>query len=96
MKVRRLAPVDAEVLDALAYYSAIDPALGLRFTKAFEEAIQRIAYMPSSWRPIGQSCRRYALQTFPYIVIYALLEDEVVIVAFAHTHRRPNYWRERL
>lgn len=33
---------------------------------------------------------------FPYRVIYFARDDLLMIVAVAHTKRRPGYWRERL
>ena len=33
---------------------------------------------------------------FPYAVIYLCRPDETVVVAIAHTHRRPFYWVDRL
>jgi toxin ParE1/3/4 len=33
---------------------------------------------------------------FPYSVIYALRDDAIFVVAFAHGARRPGYWRNRI
>ncbi len=35
------------------------------------------------------------LSTFRYALIFELLADEILIVAVAHTSRRPNYWLNR-
>jgi hypothetical protein len=32
----------------------------------------------------------------PYLVVYALRGDEIIVLAIAHTSREPGYWRERL
>jgi hypothetical protein len=32
----------------------------------------------------------------PYLVVYAILPDQIVVLAVAHTSRKPGYWRERL
>ncbi len=40
--------------------------------------------------------RRFLLDRFPYSVIAACLEDELVVVAIAHHSRKPGYWRKRL
>ncbi len=39
--------------------------------------------------------RRCRLNKFPYNVIYALHNDDLIIVAIAHQHRKPMYWRAR-
>jgi hypothetical protein len=36
------------------------------------------------------------LSRFPYLVIYAPLPDELLVLAVGHQHRKPGYWRERL
>lgn len=36
------------------------------------------------------------MMRFPYGVIYATDPEEIVILAIAHMHRRPGYWRDRL
>jgi hypothetical protein len=32
---------------------------------------------------------------FPFSIIYRAWEEEVYLVAIAHQHRRPGYWRRR-
>jgi hypothetical protein len=41
--------------------------------------------------------RRCLIAKFPYGVIYHYSpeQDEIVIVAIAHLHRRPDYWVSR-
>jgi toxin ParE1/3/4 len=96
MKVRRLPPVDEEVIDAVAYYRAIEPNLGLRLVQELESVVQRIQRFPEGARQVAENLRRSPLRSFPYVVIYAVRDDDIVIIAFANTHRRPRYWRERL
>jgi hypothetical protein len=40
--------------------------------------------------------RRFLFERFPYGVFDAHLQDEIVVVAVAHQHRRPGYWMRRL
>ena len=94
--VRRLPVVDEEVVEALLYYRAIDFKLGARRVQEFEDAIQRIAHFPQGWREIGANLRRCGLKKFPFVVIYSYRDGEIIIVAFANTHRRPGYWRDRI
>lgn len=96
MKLRRLPAVDAEAIEAVQYYSAIDPKLGERLIKEFEASLDRIQRFPSGWRPIDSELRQCVVKGFPYVVIYALRGEEIIVVALANTHRRPRYWRNRL
>ena len=59
-------------------------------------AIDRIRRFPQAWHPLGENTRRCRLRRFPYGVIYHEDKDEILIVAVAHSHRRPDYWRDRV
>ena len=43
-----------------------------------------------------QNVRRFILPGYPYDLIYAVLAEEIVILAVAHHSRQPGYWQERL
>jgi len=43
-----------------------------------------------------RGAKRLLLRRFPYAVIVSERGTEVVVIAFAHTSRRPGYWRGRL
>jgi toxin ParE2 len=96
MKVRRLPPVDIEATEAAQYYKAIDPKLSDRLSQELEASIARILRFPQGWKPLDSDLRQCVVKGFPYVVIYAVRNDEIIIVAFANTHRRPGYWRSRL
>ena len=32
----------------------------------------------------------------PYLVVYVILPEQIVILAIAHTSKKPGYWRERV
>jgi hypothetical protein len=46
--------------------------------------------------PVRYEVRRFLLGRFPYAVYIAYLPLELLIVAVAHQHRKPGYWRKRL
>jgi len=41
------------------------------------------------------AARRVRLLHFRYYVIYRILVDVIEVMAFAHTSRKPLYWRSR-
>jgi toxin ParE2 len=59
-------------------------------------AADRIARFPEAWQPLGEGLRRCRLSRFPYALIYAVNNSDILVVAVAHLHRRPDYWRDRL
>ena len=96
MRVRLLEPAERELDDAIAYYNAQAPGLGDAFLLELLRAIDLISQYPEAWHPLGSDTRRCRLRRFPYAAIYAREPEGLLIVAVAHLHRRPGYWRERL
>ena len=86
----------AEVNEALAYYKAIDPNLSKRMVREIDDALNLAQQFPEGWHPLGGGLRQLRLKSFPYVLVYTTDNDGIAIVAFANTHRRPGYWRDRL
>ncbi len=96
MKARLLPPATQELLSAIRWYNAQRAGLGAEFRNEAKQAIKRIEDYPLAWQPLGGEIRRCQLNRFPYGAIYAIDEDAAIIVAIAHLHREPDYWRKRL
>ncbi len=96
MNIRYLAVARDEVREAADYYAAISPDLGVAFKRELRQLIRLVATMPMAWPASGDNTRKCLLTRFPYLVIYAPLPGELLILAVGHQHRRPDYWRERL
>lgn len=70
----------------------------------FDEVARRIgqaAQFPRSGTPVGgfaehYDVRQFALQRFRYLVVVAIIRGERMVMAVAHTRRRPGYWRDRI
>lgn len=102
MKLRILADAEREIESARAYFNSQAFALGDRFLDDLEEALEQMATSPGSFPkletlPANEPYRRALLKVFRYAVIFEILEEEeLVVVAVAHTSRKPNYWLSRL
>jgi hypothetical protein len=63
--------------------------------------VDRIAEAPKSFSVVlrvdGTAFHRALLDKFPYAIVFlSPLQAEVRILAVAHLHRRPDYWRGRV
>ncbi|MDX6559674.1 MAG: hypothetical protein QOF72_2723 [Blastocatellia bacterium] len=96
MKARFLLPARRELNEAVHYYNAQRVLLGEEFRDEAWETVRRIKEFPQAWHPLGGSIRRCQMRRFPFGVIYEPTELEIVIIAIAHLHREPEYWRTRL
>jgi len=96
VKVKFLLPARRELNEVVRYYNTQRAHLGDEFRDEAWETIQRIKNFPLAWHPLGGIVRRCQMQRFPYGIIYAASELEIVIIAVAHLHQKPEYWRSRV
>jgi toxin ParE2 len=96
VNVSLLDVAQQELDEAISYYNGQLPGLGDAFLLEVVATIERIRRFPDGWHPLGENIRRCRLRRFPYGLIYQPDTNEVIIVAVAHSHRRPSYWRDRL
>ena len=97
MKVVEFHPgAAAEAVEAQLWYELKRPGLGETFASAVEGAVQVISELPGVGPQDETGVQRYVLARFPYVIAYVVLNDVVVVLAVAHTRRRPGYWHHRL
>ena len=80
-----------EIERAASWYATIRPSLGDAFVDQVAAATSRAVRAPFTGAPLGE-LRRVFVSRFPYYVLYAVEETQVVILAVAHFRRRPGYW----
>jgi hypothetical protein len=100
-RVRIHAAAAEEAAEAAAWYEKERPGLGADLERAVDAALDLLeaeivplVAVPGAAGKRG--AKRLLLRRFPYAVIVRQSATEVVVVAFAHTSRRPGYWRGRL
>ncbi len=96
MSVRLLPAAQVELDEAVHWYAQQAPGLGDSFLVEFPRTIQLIERHPHGWHPLSRQTRRCRLRRFSYGVIYNQDEQDILIVAAAHLHRRPAYWQSRI
>src|SRR5262245_32710308 len=91
----------AELDDAVAWHETQRPGWGALLFEAVSHRVGQAARFPRSGAPIlgfasQYDVRQYVLSRFKYIVVTARVRGEHIVVAVAHTSRKPRYWRGRL
>lgn len=81
---------------ALDWYLNRNEAVAIRFFAEIEHAVDLIANFPRRWPRGSAGTRTYLLRRFPFAVVYRELADKIQIVALAHGHRKPGYWKGRV
>ncbi|HEX6986059.1 MAG TPA: hypothetical protein VF170_11825 [Planctomycetaceae bacterium] len=101
MNHRVLPEADGEALEAALRYEDREPGLGNDFLAELERAFGSIRRDPGSLPRLEDysgphEIRRCMLRRFPYAVVFLDRPGEALVVAVAHTRRRPLYWLDRL
>jgi mRNA-degrading endonuclease RelE of RelBE toxin-antitoxin system len=95
VKVEFNESADKELVKAHAYYEAQQAGLGTDFVAEISLGLSQIDAKPDLWRMISPGVRRYLVHRFPYSIVYKIYGETIRVIAIAHSHRRPGYWRGR-
>ena len=95
MRICFLEIAQLELDQAIEYYNYELPGLGDEFLTEVLRSIDRIGEFPEAWHRLSERTRRCRTRKFPYGIIYQIREDEILVVAVANLHRRPDYWQHR-
>jgi toxin ParE1/3/4 len=91
---------EEELRAAVARYEAERPGLGAALLAEVQRVIDLVEKFPGAGAQVPRVGTRYEtrgvpLRRFPYVVVYRERTEELQVVAFAHTSRKPGYWRSR-
>ena len=96
MKLSVHPSTSAELRETVKFYTArAGQMFGLAFLSEFERTLNLLSQNPELGAAYRKNARRFPLRRFPYSVVYQLKSDELRVIAIAHQHRQPNYWKNR-
>jgi plasmid stabilization system protein ParE len=85
-----------ELRSAVSWYLDQNETAAIKFIAEIDRAIELVTGSPGRWPAGEHGTRKFVLQRFPYAIIYRGRESSVQILAGAHGHRRPGYWKNRV
>ena len=90
-------PASEELAEAVRWYEQQRTGLGAELFDTVAQSVDLIRANPEIGTPQRAQlpARQYLLRRFPYKVIYRNRDEDIYVVAIAHTKRRPNYWKDR-
>lgn len=86
---------EEELAETAVFYESRVIGLGVAFASEVQRTVNLIPEYPDSGLRLGQKVRRVMVRRFPYEAIYRHDTNRLFILAIAHQHRRPGYWRHR-
>jgi len=86
---------NCDVIEAANWYDERSNGLGDAFCAAVRSAVDVILDDPNRHPEIGDGVRYRRVQRFPYLVLFAPTDFEIVLLTVVHASQSPDRWRER-
>lgn len=80
-------------MEAFGFYQERSEKVAANFFRSLENATAWLTAHPNTGSPLSSRTRRYLMKTFPYLVIYRIVEDAVWVVGVVHEKRDPKNWQ---
>lgn len=93
--VEILPEAEEEIREAFLWYFERSPIAADGFRSLVFAAIDGLADRADMWPADDDGFCFYVLARFPYTVWYDVEGSLVTVLAVAHQHRRPGYWKLR-
>jgi len=81
---------------AARWYAERSATAAVGFSEEMDAAEAAIVQFPEAWPRFDHGTRRYLLRRYPFSLVYRVEAQRILIVAVAHGHRRPGYWKSRV
>lgn len=95
MRVDLHPEAEAELASDTEWLAARSVGAAERLQFSVAAGLALLEAFPRSGERYGRRYRRHALPGLAYVLFYRVRRDSVLVLAVAHTSRRPNYWRHR-
>jgi hypothetical protein len=86
---------DFDVREAAGWYDRRSPGLGDVFVGLVSKCVADIIADPQRYAVGPTECRYHRVTRFPYVVLFDVVEDELLMFGVLHTARSMAKWRER-
>lgn len=90
MKLSVHPDVDRELDLEMAFLEDRRQGVGIRLFAEFARSLEVIQRFPKGAQAITGKLRQTPLRAFPYVVVFGVLKERVVVLALFHTSRRPK------
>lgn len=95
ISVALLQSAQEDLRRAARFYEAESPGLGTDFLVEAERVFSNLGMDPEIGVPLSRGARRTLLRRFPYLVIYRIETERVLVLAVGHQRRHPDFWLGR-
>lgn len=79
-----------DLSEAIGYYQTQQRGLGIKFLQCVQKSLGRITKNPLHFPLKTNQFREIYIQKFPYVIIYEIVDKEVVVFSVFNTHQNPE------
>lgn len=94
-QVRYHSLFDCDVREAALWYDRRSEGLGGAFIEAVRERTADVIADPERFARSPMGCKYVRLARFPYVLLFDVVNDELLLLGVLHTARSMEKWRER-
>lgn len=85
-----------DIYSSARWYEAESRGLGTRFVKMVYETFDSIAEAPHGHRKVNLEVRRAKVKVFPYLVLFIIEAQYIIILGVIHSKRGTGFIHNRL
>jgi len=82
--------------EAFDWYEQQQAELGVDFLMCVAEVLEHIESMPEAYEVVFEGIRRAVVRKFPFLILYKVEPNYVVVLAVFHSKRDPQMWQDRV
>jgi plasmid stabilization system protein ParE len=82
--------------EAADWYDSQAPGRGDDFLRSLQHTIESVCRNPYQYQVLRGELRRAVLRKYPYLIIYAVSQDEVTVLRCVHARRDPRTWLNQI
>lgn len=94
-KIQITEEANLDTINAVDYYSSINNDLADKFEKELYATYAKVSNNPQFYKFLTKGKKRKfrcsRLKSFPYLVIYRIDKQTIIIIAVFNTHQNPVY-----
>lgn len=81
---------EQEIDIAYNYYESKQEDLGERFLDSLDNCFNSITKQPKIFQKVYKKQRQAIVRTFPFVILYQLSDNEIIVYAVFNTNQDPN------
>ena len=86
---------DCDVRESAAWCDRRSQGLGDDFDHPVRICVEQVIADPDRFAPASTGCRYLRLRRFPYVVLFEVANQELLLPGVLHTARSIDKWRDR-